>query len=185
MIAESLHDPAVFATIFDRHHRAVHHYLARRVGAAVAEDLAAETFLRAFDHRSRYNPEYPDARPWLLGWATNLLRRHRRTEARMLRALARASHPEEIDPADRVADRVDAAAASGRLLEALAGLAERDRDVVLLIAWEGLSQEEVATALGIPVGTVRSRLHRARRKLRAAADLTGATAAPVLGELRG
>jgi len=159
-----------FGALFDRHAVAVYRYLARRIGVTAADDLLAQTFLVAFERRSNYDRARPDARPWLYGIATNLLRRHLREEVRQYRAWARTG----IDPvvaeghADRVADRVDASAWSGNLATALARLKAPDRDVLLLFAWGSLSYEEIAQALDIPVGTVRSRLHRARAAVRAA-----------------
>ncbi|SFW89887.1 RNA polymerase sigma factor [Amycolatopsis australiensis] len=168
IIASSLRHPERFAVVFDRHAAHIHRYLARRLGGQAADDLMGETFLIAFACRTRYDPAFPSARPWLYGIATNLVGRRRREEAREYRLRAALGPPAEQDGhADRVAERVTAQAMNGRLAAALAGLARGDRDVLLLIAWEGLAYEEVAAALGIPVGTVRSRLNRARRKVRA------------------
>lgn len=166
-----MRDPEGFAEIFDRHGPAIQRYLARRVGADVADDLTAETFLAAFHKRKRYDQTRGDARPWLYGIATNLVSRHRRAEVRWYR-LRQAVPPErdQDSHADAVAAQVTAQAMSRLLAVALAELAERDRDVLLLIAWEGLAYDEVATALAIPVGTVRSRLNRARRKVRDVLD---------------
>lgn len=171
IIERSRHEPDAFAAIFDRHAPQIHRYLARRLGPQVADDLVAETFLTAFDKRQRYHVDRPDARPWLYGIATNLVGRHRREEARRYRVGAvdhgGGDHAEH-DHADRVAAEVTAQAVRSVLADALDGLSQEDRDVLLLIAWEQLSYEEVATALAIPVGTVRSRLNRARRKVRQA-----------------
>ncbi|MET7451772.1 RNA polymerase sigma factor [Streptomyces sp. NPDC005574] len=173
MVERSWEQPEVFAVLFDRHADAVHRYAARRLGAEAGEDVMAETFTTAFQQRFRYNTELADARPWLFGIATNLVGRHRRAEARRLRALARlptaapGAQAEET-VADRVAARVSAHAVRTELAGALARLPARHRDVLLLVAWGGLGYEEVARALGVPVGTVRSRLHRARRHVREA-----------------
>ncbi|MEV6442236.1 RNA polymerase sigma factor [Amycolatopsis sp. NPDC051716] len=168
VITASLERPERFAVVFDRHAPQIHRYLARRLGGQVADDLMGETFLIAFGARARYDPAFPSARPWLYGIATNLVGQRRREEAREYRLRAALGPPADQDcHADRVAERVAAQAMTGRLAGALAVLARRDRDVLLLIAWEGLSYEEVAAALGIPLGTVRSRLNRARRKVRA------------------
>ncbi|GAB3869343.1 RNA polymerase sigma factor [Kibdelosporangium lantanae] len=171
VIRESVPDPERFALIFDRHGPAIQRYLARRLGADVADDLVAETFLTAFHKRGRYDRTRPDARPWLYGIATNLVSRHRRAEVRWYR-LKQVVPPErdQQSHADEVAAQVTAQAMGRLLAVALAELAERDRDVLLLIAWEGLAYDEVAAALGIPVGTVRSRLNRARRKVREVLD---------------
>ncbi|SFP46583.1 RNA polymerase sigma-70 factor, ECF subfamily [Amycolatopsis arida] len=171
VIAQSLRDPDRFAVLFDRHGPHIQRYLVRRLGRDTADDLLAETFLTAFAKRRQYDPRRPHARPWLYGIATNLVSRHRRAEARegtLLGTLTAVGH--EDGHADRVAARVTAEA-MGRLLgTALAELADGDRDVLLLIAWEGLAYDEVAEALDIPIGTVRSRLNRARRKVRQALD---------------
>lgn len=163
-------DPEAFAGLFDRHARTVHRYLARRAGVAAAEDLLAQTFLVAFETRHRYDATRADALPWLYGIATNVLRRARRDEVRLYRALARTGlDPDVACPADGVAERLDARARTAALAGALDGLSAGDRDVLLLVAWGGLGQDEVARALDLPVGTVKSRLHRARARLRAAA----------------
>lgn len=143
-----------------------------------------QTFLVAFERRGGYDTGRADAGPWWYGIATNLLRRHHRDEARLFRALSRAGadRGEAGCHAERVAERVDAGAASRELAAALAGLKPPDRDVLLLIAWAGLSYEEVARALEIPVGTVRSRLHRARVIVRAALGMPAPTSASQEGD---
>jgi RNA polymerase sigma-70 factor (ECF subfamily) len=147
----------------------VYRYAAQRLGAEVAEDLVGETFLVAFQRRDRFDPAYGDARPWLLGIATNLISRHRRTEAAHYRALLRSPREAPAEEhADRISARVSAAAVRPVLAEALSALAAGDRDVLLLVGWAELSYDQTALALKIPVGTVRSRLNRARRKVRAA-----------------
>jgi RNA polymerase sigma factor (sigma-70 family) len=158
-----------FAALFDRHAPYIHRYLARRLGDQTADDLVAETFLTAFRRRGSFRPDQRDARPWLYGIATRLVAQHRRDEVRRLR-LHRVV-PAELDTschADRVAADVTAAALRDVLTSAMADLADGDRDVLLLIVQEELTYEQVADALDIPVGTVRSRLHRARTVLRAA-----------------
>lgn len=161
-----------FGRLYDEYSRPLHRYLARRVGEQTAYDLVSETFLVALRQRHTYDPARAAVQAWLYGIATNLVRRHVRQEVRGLHAAARADSRQ--DRADTghdtlVADRVDADAMARRLAPALANLAEADRDVLLLTVWAGLSSAEVAGALGIPVGTVHSRLHRVRRQLRAAA----------------
>ncbi|MEV6817407.1 RNA polymerase sigma factor [Nocardiopsis dassonvillei] len=169
VIMLSLEEPTRFGEVFRRHAPALHRYAARRLGGPDADDVVAETFHIAFRKRDRYDPAHPDARPWLWRIAANLVRRHHRTETRHYRALARTG----VDPvlegfADRVSARVDAQSVSKSLAAALAGLSARDRDVLLLVAWGDLTYEEVASVLSVPVGTVRSRLHRARKRVRAA-----------------
>ncbi|NYF58006.1 RNA polymerase sigma-70 factor (ECF subfamily) [Micromonospora purpureochromogenes] len=167
IIARSVQEPELFSTIFDRHAPYIHRYLARRLGVPAADDLVAETFLAAFRRRDRFDITYPNARPWLYGIATNIAGQHRRTEEREHR-LRQAYVPatSEASHADRVATVVTAQSLRRLLLDALALLSDGDRDVLLLIAWEELTYDEVAAALAIPVGTVRSRLNRARRLLR-------------------
>lgn len=166
LLAESLSTPERFATIFDRYAPVVHGYLARRVGA-LADDLMSQTFLLAFRGRVGYAPDRAPVRAWLFGIATNLVRRHARDEERRYRALGRAAgHAEPTTELDGIAGRVDAQALRGELAEALAALPGEDRDVLLLWTYPQLSYAEIAVALDIPVGTVRSRLHRARGKVR-------------------
>lgn len=167
-IDASLHEPARFALVFDRHYEEIWSYLARRVGRDLADELASETFVRAFAARSSYDHVYPDARPWLYGIATNLVRKHARAEERRRRAYARAVERDEASGGlQDVADRLDAAASARAVAGALAGMSPADRDTLLLFALTGLDYEGIAIATGVPVGTVRSRLHRVRRHLQA------------------
>ncbi|CAL9280357.1 RNA polymerase sigma factor [Streptomyces sp. SudanB52_2052] len=175
VIERSREDPDAFAVLFDRYADDIHRYIARRLGTEAADDLMAETFVTAFQQRRRYDLSRSAARPWLYGIATNLVGRHRRAEARRLRALSRvaaeapAERSGDAEPlADRVAARVSAEGSRAALAGALAALPARHRDVLLVIAWGDLDYAEAAQALDIPVGTVRSRLHRARKKLREA-----------------
>jgi RNA polymerase sigma factor (sigma-70 family) len=172
ILAASVGDPQAFTMLFERHFARIHGWLHRRIGAPLAEDLAAETFTRAFDQRAGFDAAYADARPWLFGIAANLVHDHHRAELRRLRALARVQRWEAAsdDPALGAVARADAAAAGPAVAAALAELRDEERDVILLVAWAGLEYEEVAVATGVPVGTVRSRLHRARRRLRIALE---------------
>jgi RNA polymerase sigma-70 factor (ECF subfamily) len=171
IIEQSRREPERFAAIFDRYYPEIHGYAARRLGAGLADDVAAETFLIAFDKRAGYDVSRADARPWLYGIASNLIARHHRAEVRQYRALAKAGADSPVeDHADWIAEAVDAGARTPRLAEALAEIADRDRDVLLLVAWAELTSEEAGGALGIPAGTARSRLHRARRKIQAALE---------------
>ena len=182
VIESSWLEPERFAVLFDRHAPHIHRYLARRAGRQVADDLVAETFLTAFAKRDRYDLGYSDALPWLYGIATNLVGQHHRDEARQYRIMQRAvAEPEVPDHADRVAAGVTAQATHALLEAALAALSAGDRDVLLLIAWEQLTYQEVSRALAIPAGTVRSRLHRARTKVRQV--LAGTDAAATYEEL--
>jgi len=172
IIARSARDPESFAILYDRHAATLHRYVARRLGEGAADDIVAETFLCAFRKRDRFDPSTSsDARPWLYGIAANLIGKHTRSEVRMLRAYARTG----ADPvltrqatSDDALSRIGFAAAQRDVAQALATLAKGDREVLLLIAWADLSYAEVAAALGIPVGTVRSRLNRARTRARVA-----------------
>ncbi|GGO26101.1 DNA-directed RNA polymerase sigma-70 factor [Microbispora rosea subsp. aerata] len=167
LIRRSEREPEVFADLFDRHAPALRRYVARRLGPSLADDVVSDTFLTAFRRRHRYDPSQPDARPWLYGIAARLIKRHRRVELRFYRALVRTGVDEITEPyADRVDARVSAQQAG--LARALAELSPGDREVLLLVAWADMSYEDVARALDIPIGTVRSRLHRARAKTRQA-----------------
>jgi RNA polymerase sigma-70 factor (ECF subfamily) len=170
-IAASVTDPAAFAVIFDRHATSIHRFLARRVEPADADSLLGEVFRVAFERRGAFDPGHPEARPWLYGISTNLISRHRRSEARRMRAMAtlaaRRIDDEQDVVGDRAAEAVDADDSLSMLVDAIDELPEVERNTLLLYAWEELSYEDVAAALDVPVGTVRSRLNRARRRLRA------------------
>jgi RNA polymerase sigma factor (sigma-70 family) len=154
---------AEWAGLFDAHHNAIWRYLCRRAGPTAADDLTGEVFLRAARLTERPDVE----RAWLYGIATNLLRERSRKEMRGLRAFARSVGPlaESLD-ADAIVDRVDAAAMASKVASELARLGPNDRDTFLLYALTELDYAGIATATGVPIGTVRSRLHRARRRLR-------------------
>jgi RNA polymerase sigma factor (sigma-70 family) len=146
--------------------------VARRVGQQAAADVMSEVFLAAFRNRRRYDAGRDDARPWLYGIAVNMISQHQRAQRRYARLLATApSVPATDVVADEVIDRVTAAQLRPRIVRVLGELSDGDRELVLLVAWAGLSYEQAAQALGIPPGTVRSRLHRIRVKLRRAAGL--------------
>ncbi len=150
-----------FVEVVRRHEVAVHGFLARRAGQQAADDLLGEVWVRAFAARGGYDPGHSDARPWLYGIARNVLRAHWRC-----RPDASAAAEEAVDPWDDVVDRLDSAAQARELMSALRALPAPERDVLLLVAWEQLSPAEAAAVLGVPQGTVRSRLHRARAALR-------------------
>lgn len=171
-IRRSRADPQAFALLYDKYSRAVHRYAATRAGESVADDVMAQTFLVAFESRDSFDHAVEDARPWLFGIATNLLRRHHRTEARRLKAFSKAAGRGSYDDgSERVAERLDAAAATSNLAAALRKLSPADRECLLLYAWADLTYDGIAMATGVPVGTVRSRLNRARRLLRDVAGL--------------
>lgn len=172
VVRRSWEEPDAFEILFRRYADDIHRYVARRLGTEAADDLMAETFVVAFQQRRRYDLTRAHARPWLYGIVTNLVGQHRRGEARRLRALSRVASAGTGDTgealADRVAARVSAEHSRARLAGALAKLPARYRDVLLVIAWGDLDYAEAAEALGVPVGTVRSRLNRARTRLREA-----------------
>jgi RNA polymerase sigma factor (sigma-70 family) len=169
LIRASVSDPQAFGLLFDRHVDVIHAYISRRVGALLAEELAAETFARAFARRESFVALHDGAGPWLYGISTHLVRNAKRAERRQLQAYGRAAaisggQPNDFDQADA---RVDALRAAPRLVAALLELEPGDRDALLLFGWQELSYEEVGTALGIPAGTVASRINRSRRRMRA------------------
>ncbi|HEY2314136.1 MAG TPA: RNA polymerase sigma factor [Streptosporangiaceae bacterium] len=167
LIIRSFADPEQFAALFRRHAPVIQRYVTRRIGADAADDVVAETFLVAFRQRATYRTECPDALPWLYGIATHLVGRHRRTEVKQLRLLARTGVDPVAEPfTDRVDDRVSAASMSARLAAVLARLPAAQRDALLLVTWGGLSYDQVAIATGAPLGTVQARISRARRRLR-------------------
>jgi RNA polymerase sigma factor (sigma-70 family) len=165
-IAASIDAPSEFAPIFDRHFDLVHGYIRKRVGESLADDLASQVFLVAFDRRDRYDRTRASARPWLLGIATNLIHGKRRQEIRQLRAYGKAGVETVADPLEGVEARADARRLRPQLAAVLAALPKDEVDPLLLFAWAELSYEEIAEALEMPVGTVKSRLSRARRRVR-------------------
>jgi len=160
-------DADAFGVLFERHARTIYNYCFRRVGSwAVAEDLVSIVFLEAW---RRVDKKLPCGKelPWLFGIATNVVRNRRRAERRYAAALRRVPQPRP-DPsfADDSDQRVDDEDLVGRVIALVARLPRREQDVFALCALSELSYEDAAVALGIPVGTVRSRLSRARARLR-------------------
>lgn len=160
-LALSLSEPQAFETIFDRHFNAIHRYLHRRAGRDLADELAAETFAVAFERRASCRSS-GSALPWLFGIATNLLHRCWRAERRQLRAYGRSGVDLWVDYEDDAAARVDSSALDAQLARVLAAMRPRQRDALLLYALADLSYKEIALVLDVPVGTVRTWLHRAR-----------------------
>lgn len=166
-------DPAPFVELVRRHERAIYKYLARRVGQAPAEDLLSDVWLAAFADRANFDTAWESARPWLFGIARNRVRSHRRQQ-----------HPDVLeaepgsDPWPDVDARLVSSATMPGLVAALNVLPADDREVLLLVAWEELTPTEAALVLGIPAGTARSRLHRARTALRN--QLEGLTHGPTV-----
>jgi RNA polymerase sigma-70 factor (ECF subfamily) len=151
---------------FVAHYQEIRRYIGRRLDLDTAEDLAADTFLVALRRRDRFDASRGGPRVWLYGIATKLISRHQRAELRRYRALTKVGTEVVDDHGQRVVDRIVANVTVSRLSGALARLSRGERDVVLLIAYGGLTYEEVAQALGVAGGTVASRLSRARTKLR-------------------
>ena len=165
VIGRSLYEPEVFGLIYDRHAATVLRFLGRRVGAEVAEGLVGELFRIAFERRKTFDAARASALPWLYGIGANLLMKHRRGEARRLRASARMAADEA--PAKRASTGAhDARLLFPRVADAIEALPDGEREALLLFAWEDLSYQGVAEALELPIGTVRSRLNRARARLR-------------------
>ena len=165
VIDRSLGEPEAFGLIYDRHAATVLRFLGRRAGAQVAEGLVGELFRIAFERRKAFDPSRASALPWLYGIGSNLLLKHRRGEARRLRASARMAADEALDRrASGVA--LDARLLFPRVADAIEALTDGEREALLLFVWEDLSYQSVAEALELPIGTVRSRLNRARAQLR-------------------
>jgi RNA polymerase sigma-70 factor (ECF subfamily) len=179
VIEASLGEPACFAEIFDRHFAAVFRFAERRVGHDQAAEVAAETLTRAFARRDRYRLDADDARPWLLGIASNLILHERRRFARYLAAVERVGAEVRLQESDggvAASDRrLDAPGDWERMRTALMSLGDAERELLLLIAWDELSYDDAAAVLGLPVGTVRSRLHRTKARLRELLTASGRT----------
>ena len=166
VIGRSLDKPEAFGLIYDRHAPTVLRFLGRRVGAAVAEGLVGELFRIAFERRKMFEASRASALPWLYGIGSNLLLKHRRGEARRLRASARMAADLEAADGRASARALDARVLFSRVAGVIEALPDGEREALLLFAWEELSYQSVAEALDLPIGTVRSRLNRARAHLR-------------------
>jgi RNA polymerase sigma-70 factor (ECF subfamily) len=165
VIAASMTDPTMFGELFDRHWVAVHAFCIRRAGTD-GEDVAAEVFRLAFEGRDRYDDHFPNARPWLFGIAMNSLRLHFRSKQRRERGTERMRSLLGRRSDEMAASELLPASIEPELARALSGLSAVELDALLLFAWEELEYAEIATVLGVPLGTVRSRIHRARQHLR-------------------
>jgi RNA polymerase sigma-70 factor (ECF subfamily) len=161
-------DPDAFGVLFDDSSRAVHNLAFRLTGnRQEAEEVVSLTFLEAWRLRARIEPDGESLRPWLMGIAVNVVRNFSRSSRRHQAAMARLPGPEAVpDFADELAGRIDDAARLEAVRAAFGKLRSGEQDVVALCVWSGLDYASAAEALGIPVGTVRSRLSRARQKLR-------------------
>lgn len=168
---------AAFEALYREQVTRIYGYLSRRVGPSLAEDLTAQTFAEAWAGRHRYDEARGAPVGWLFGIATNLLRHHRRKEETQLRAFARHG-TDPVEPLDEsgIVERVMVRDGWRRVASVLADLSEEDRNILTLAGWAQLTYGEIAAALDLPVGTVKSRLSRARaqlaRKLASAIDLT-------------
>lgn len=171
IVRRSWADPAAFGELYDRHASIIHRYASRRSNSSIADDILSETFLVAFERRKDFDLERDDARPWLYGIATTLLKKHSRLETKAWMGLVAGGVGEvNTDAIEAAGSRIDAEIEVARLASALARMPAKDRDTLLLHAWADLDYEGIALALGVPIGTVRSRLNRARRTLRALDD---------------
>jgi RNA polymerase sigma-70 factor (ECF subfamily) len=166
VIGRSLGEPEAFGLIYDRHAATLLRFLGRRAGARVAEGLVGELFRIAFERRKTFDGARTSALPWLYGIGSNLLLKHRRGEARRLRASAQMAAGPEVADRGASAAALDARVLFSRVADAIEALPDGEREALLLFAWEELSYQSVAEALKLPIGTVRSRLNRARTHLR-------------------
>src|SRR5437763_12910005 len=173
VIGRSLSEPEAFGLIYDRHAATLLRFLGRRAGAKVAEGLVGELFRVAFERRKTFDASRASALPWLYGIGANLLLKHRRGEARRLRANARMATGLEAAEARASTAALDARLLFPRVADAIEALPDGDREALLLFVWEDLSYQSVAEALELPIGTVRSRLNRARTQLRELLDPGG------------
>ncbi|MBB5119480.1 sigma factor [Streptomyces eurocidicus] len=179
LLARSGTDASAFEPLVERHSKALHGYFARRAPGA-ADDLLAEAWLRAYAGRGSYDAARGPVRAWLFGVARNVLAAHWRGQERPAAAAALAGEASS-DPWHAVDRRLDAAAVAPLMRRTLAELPDVERELLLLIAWEQLSPTEAAAVVGVPAGTARSRLHRARTRLRAA--LVPSAPLPLTGDL--
>ena len=170
LLERSALEPVLFGALYERHDVALRRYVTRRVGVADGEDLTAEVFARAFRARGKCRNEHGSVLPWLMGLANNVIADHRRIERRRLATLERLA----IEDREHVESR--SAGLALEVVRALRALPATDRDTLLLLVWGELSRDEVAAALGVPVGTVNSRIARARKRL--ASDLAPTRRAP-------
>ncbi|MFC5180522.1 RNA polymerase sigma factor [Actinomadura harenae] len=165
-------DEQAFGALFDRHARTVYNYCFRRTASwSEAQDVTSVVFLETWRQRARVQPQSGSLLPWLYGVATNVLHNHRRSMRRHRDALSRMPKPvPHPDDMDEVTARLDAERRMRRVLDAVQRLPRRDREVLVLSVWEELDHNQIAEALGIAAGTVRSRLSRARARLRDLSD---------------
>ena len=182
VISASFDNPAAFAELFERHASVLGAYLVRRVGKADGESLLGESFRIAFESRHRFDQTRSDARPWLYGIGSNLVMKHFRSQQRHVNAMSRLT-VRIVDletPFDEsITENSHWVELWNRVAPGLDDLQTRDREVVMLYVFGGLSYSDIAAALEIPVGTVRSRLNRARRSMRRLAEDSGSPRPPL------
>jgi RNA polymerase sigma-70 factor, ECF subfamily len=174
-MAASVEHPHRFEAVFDRYHPVIYAYVAHLSGVHRADELAGDVFVTAFTVRTRFDPAFGSVRAWLFGIAANLVRTSHRSEHRGIRAQERimGRRADEDTSIDDVTDRIAYTQELVTVTEALDRLAFADRQVIVLYAFADLSYPEIATALGVEVGTVRSRMNRARRRLRELVGFSG------------
>ena len=169
LIERSLTDPRAFEGIFDRHFDAVHRFATGRIGPQDAADVTAETFARAFVRRQRFRLDRPSALPWLFGIAINVCRERARRTSRGRTATGRLAASFDLQTEGfeaAVADRIDAERLRPDLVVALRSLSDAEYALLMLASESDLTYGQMAATLGVPVGTVRSRLFRARARVR-------------------
>ncbi len=179
-------DPSAFGALFERHSDRVYNHCFRRTASwTAAEDLTSVVFLEAWRKRRDVRLVDDSVLPWLLAVANNIVRNRDRALRRHRRLLAKLPAAVVVpDPSDEAAARVDDERTMGRVLEVFDRLVPDEQDVLALCVWAHLSYTDTAIALGVPVGTVRSRLARARDHLRRLADAesgAGQTGGPAPG----
>lgn len=168
IIAASCAEPHHFGLIFERHFRAVYGFLYHRLDSSAAEDAASEVFEIALSSRAKFTAQHDSALPWLYGIAANVAAKRHRSTLRQRRAFAKAASQTETSttgPSTGSISRIDAQSAAAKLKPFLAALTERDQSILHLFIYSELNMNQIAQALKIPPGTVRSRLHRLRKQL--------------------
>ena len=183
VIEDSLEAPEAFGILFDRHGAVLLRFLTRRVNPSEAEGLLGEVFRIAFERRAHFDRERESSRPWLYGIAANVVAKHQRSEARRLRATARVAARPVLsdDPVEQALPAIDARTRWSRVADAVSGLPAPEREAILLFVWEELSYQEIADVLDVPVGTIRSRLNRARARLAISFNEDGSTKTAIEG----
>lgn len=176
VVRASIEDPEAFGELFDRHFKTVVRFVERRLGPEPACEIATEVFLIAFRRLQSYDPSRSSAMPWLLGIASNQVLAERRRFGRYLTAVERLGRQRAVSDTSDPAELVESDEFAGRVREALLALGNSERELLLLVAWEGFTYEEAAEAFGLPIGTVRSKISRTRGRLR---DLLGLERAEV------